>query len=168
MILQNRAQRQLAGECCTLLHFLKDWSFFQPAAQPHCDESEHSANQKRNSPGASRYLGLTEYSVETDRHQRPQEDAEAQAAGEQADRETNPSASRMLCNEDPGTGRLSTDGHALQDPHREEKQRRDQADRLIGWEKSNKKGRNGHKQNAERKHALATTSVTEMRHYDAA
>src|ERR1700730_17138589 len=73
----------------------------------------------------------------------------------------------MLRNEDPGAGGFSTNGHALEDPHQQEKQGRGHPDRLIGWEKPNEKGRNCHKQDAERKHAFTSMSVTEMRHDDA-
>ncbi|MNS95789.1 hypothetical protein D3C72_1300610 [compost metagenome] len=74
----------------------------------------------------------------------------------------------MLGHEHPGARYLATDGRALDHAHQQQQDRRPHADLCIGGQQAHDQRWQGHHEDAQGEHLLASEQVAEVGHDDAA
>ncbi len=147
---------------------LENRGFLQEAAQIHRDEAEDAADDEGNAPGPIEHDLRREAAIDDEGHQRAEQDAEREAAGEHAAGEADAAGRDMFRYEDPGPRRFAADRRALRDAEEQQQDRRGVADGREGRHEADQQRRHRHEEDREHEHALAADEIAEMRHDDAA
>ena len=167
MLTQYSFERYFFGQRLTQLQFGEHRRFVQPTAQVYRKQAEYTPHQERDPPRVVRHFSRGINRIDRGSHERAQQNARCQPAGQRAAGIAHVTRGDVLCNKHPCPRHFATNGCTLNNAHQQQQNRRPHANLFIGRQQAHDQRRHRHHKDAQGEHLLTPQQIAEVRHDNA-